>query len=174
MSKWLVKKHYNIDTDAEGIEYRGSFKEYEIVGYCEPPLPRGTYTEFEYMLLDGPETDSPSVLDESGRLSVVSSVGTDKEKLISGKYKEMYNAVLDGMLSTFGTSKTETATANAATWEAMLKRPANYIDIDLGFIDEDSVIAYATSKLNAADAYGIYRIKLMEQFKVDRQAILDN
>jgi len=178
--KWLIKKHYNInetqDLEGNNVRTRGDFSHFESVMYTdEPAIPRGGNLEYEYMIVSGDDSDNPNVVtDENGNVSVTSSIGKEKEMLINAKYKEMYDLVIDGMYSTFGTHKTETATANAATWEAMVKRPNNYIDEDLGFNTVDDVVNYAESKLLAADGYGIYRIKLMENFRLERLNIINS
>jgi len=173
--KWLVKKHFEVLTNEDGEESRGEFLNYEPVIYTDAGMPRGTQLEFDYVLLEGPDTEEPQVeIDGDGHKTIVSGVGLEKEATIAGLYETMYDNVLEGMKSTFGTTRPETAAANAATWEAMIKRPANYIDADLGLLTVEDVTVYATSKLAAADAYGVYRLKLMAGFVAGKQAVLDD
>ena len=87
-------------------------------------------------------------------------------------YNSMVKDIYDQMLVVFGTRNDVSASAFAATYEAMLKRPANYVDIDLGFVDEAAVTAYANSKISASDAYGVFRMKRIAQFEAEKQTIL--
>ena len=96
----------------------------------------------------------------------------DKAKQIEAKYEELVNDVYDSMESTFGTRNDVSAAAFASTWEAMVKRPASFVDASLGLSDEAAVTAYATPKLAAADAYGVYRLKRIAQFESDKATIL--
>lgn len=86
-------------------------------------------------------------------------------------YDEMVKDIYDEMEIVFGTRNDVSASAFAATYEAMIKRPASYIDAELGFNDEDAVLAYANSKLEASDAYGLYRLKRIGQYQAAKQAI---
>lgn len=95
----------------------------------------------------------------------------EKEQLVSEKYNLMVQDVYEGMEAVFGTKNDVSAAAFAATWEAMLKRPNNYIDESMGFINEEAVVAYATEKLNASDAYGLLRLKRIAQYQAQKQAI---
>ena len=102
---------------------------------------------------------------------VLSIIEDDKPKRVVDLYNAMSEEVLAGMSSTFGTDKTESASAFVSTWEAMTKRPANYIDASLGLDTEETVMAYATTRLTAVDAYGLYRLQLISKYKVDKAAI---
>lgn len=109
------------------------------------------------------------------------AVGTDLEgnlileegsATVKDKYDEMVSDIYAEMLSTFGTTNDISASAFAATYEAMKTRPANYVDTDLGLADEAAVIAYADTKLAAADAYGVYRLKRIAQYQAEKAIIL--
>lgn len=76
--------------------------------------------------------------------------------MVADIYAEMYRV--------FGTNSDASAQATASTWEAMQKRPANYIGT-MNFTTEAEIIAYAESKLLEADNYGKYRINRIEQYR---------
>lgn len=97
----------------------------------------------------------------------------DKKPLVSKAYKSMVKDIYDEMFKTFGTRNDVSAAAFASTFEAMLKRPAHYVDASLGLVDEDAVLAYAASKVKASDDYGVYRLKRIGQYQAEKAA-LDN
>ena len=177
--KWLVKKNYQVNevTDETGnvTRSRGDLLGYDIKHRTNSGIPRGSDISYEWLLLDGPETGFPKVSTEQVGEGVTESIIEDTApQQIKEKYGEMLADVYAGMLATFGTTSDISATAYAATWEAMLSRPANYVDIDLGLVDEAAVLAYATAKLNEADAYGVSRLKRIAQFTAEKQAITND
>ena len=95
-----------------------------------------------------------------------------KDAQVETAYNLMVSEIYDRMETDFGTRNDVSASAFAATYEAMKKRPANYVDTDLGLADEAAVIAYADSKLVIADAYGVYRLKRIAQYQAEKAAIL--
>ncbi len=97
----------------------------------------------------------------------------NKESQIKPMYDQMVTDIYDEMLRVFGTSNDVSVSATAATLEAMLKRPANYVSTDLGLVDEAAVTTYATAKLGEADAYGIFRLKRIAQYQTEKAAILN-
>jgi len=102
--------------------------------------------------------------------SKVSDAG--KEVLITEAYNSMVKDVYDEMENVFGTRNDVSASAFAATYEAMLKRPENYIDATLGFSSEAEVTTYAMSKISTSDAYGVFRLKRIAQYQAEKTAIL--
>jgi len=123
------------------------------------------------------ETDldliSPIVAtDAKGGLILIEDPTKDLERQVTGKYQEMVADVYAQMLIVFGTKNDVSASAFAATWEAMKKRPTNYVDVDLGLVDEAAVTAFAGSKLSASDAYGVFRLKRIAQYQSEKSAIL--
>ena len=118
--------------------------------------------------IESEEIEFPSILeDENGALSIVS------KKTIADLYNEMNKEVLDQMTVLFETTSTDSAQRQASMWEAMLKRPFNYISENLGLLDQDAVILYATTKLNEADTYAVFVAERVEKFRQDRALILD-
>ena len=69
------------------------------------------------------------------------------------------------MYLTFGTKDKHSASRQAQTWSAMVVRPSAYININVGFDNEQDVVNYATPLLDKADAYGIWTIERIEIFK---------
>jgi hypothetical protein len=99
-------------------------------------------------------------------------VGSEKPAMVTEAYNAMVTDVYDQMEVVFGTRNDASATAFAATFEAMLKRPESYVDETLGFVDAAAVTAYATAKIATSDAYGVYRMKRIAQFETEKAAIL--
>lgn len=96
-----------------------------------------------------------------------------KEMDIEAIYNTMVQEVEAEMLVVFGTSNVNSASAFAQTYEAMLKRPANYVDAGLGLNSPEEVAGFATVKLATIDAYGVFRLNKINTFSVAKQAILD-
>ena len=95
----------------------------------------------------------------------------DGKDSLKSVYETMVKDIYDEMKTVFGTSNDVSASAFAATWEAMLKRPANYVDVELGLSDVAAVEAYATAKISASDAYGVFRLKRIAQYQTEKAAI---
>jgi hypothetical protein len=169
--KWLCKKVYEvIETETEfGItEERGNLIKTKVVR-ANNDIPRGTKIDQEFFHVEGVETKHPKLIqDEEGNFSVIED---DKPKRKKNKQKKMRKDVYAGMESTFGFDSDITVMAQSMTWEAMVKRPANYISAALGLNTEAEVAAYATSKLNSADAYAVYRLELMKSYQDDIETI---
>lgn len=129
-------------------------------------LPRGG--EFFFLETDK-DLKNPTVsTDEDGELVLIEGAET-----IQDIYKKMVEDIYAEMFTVFGTSNDVSAAAFAATWEAMKKRPSNYVDNDLGLVDEDAVTAYADDKISASDAYAVYRLKRIAQYQAEKEAILN-
>lgn len=97
----------------------------------------------------------------------------EKEKQIKVKYLEMVSDVYAEMGNVFGTKNDVSAQAFAATYEAMVKRPANYVG-QLGLETEAAVLAYAEAKIAEADVYAVYRLNRIAQFQAEKDAILNS
>lgn len=96
-----------------------------------------------------------------------------KEEQVKVKYDEMVKDVYDEMLKVFGTSNDVSAQATASTYEAMAKRPANYVG-QLGLVDEAAVLAYANVEIAKADTYAVFRLNRIAQFNSEKDAILNS
>lgn len=93
---------------------------------------------------------------------------SDEEQVL---YDAMVSDVYNEMENVFGTRNDVSASAFAATWEAMIKRPENFVDPALGLNDESEVLAYANAKIAIADAYGVFRMKRIGQFESEKAAL---
>lgn len=112
-------------------------------------------------------------LDENGFIKdrAVESIDEDKKGMaIVELYNEMVKDIYAEMLAVFGTDNDVSAQAFASTYEAMAKRPANYVG-ELGLIDEAAVLAYANAEIAKADAYAIYRMNRILQFQTAKAAL---
>lgn len=101
------------------------------------------------------------------------SLSFQKQKFskVSKLYSEMVKEVYDEMEKVFGTRNDVSAAATAATYEAMLKRPENYLAA--GFKDAAAVLAYANENIAHADAYAIFRLARIAKFNADKAAALN-
>lgn len=97
----------------------------------------------------------------------------EKETQVRTAYDTMTQEIYSEMKRIFGTTKSESAAASVSIWEAMLKRPENYVDVSLGLTSAGEVTAYANTKLAEADAYGLFILKRRAQFTADKEAILN-
>ena len=88
-------------------------------------------------------------------------------------YNAMVKDIYDEMEKVFGTRNDASASASAATWEAMIKRPDNYVDVELGLTNESNVLSHAHAKIQIADSYGVFRMKRISQFETEKQEILN-
>lgn len=130
--------------------------------------PRGK----DVMFLSGDGLINPKFsLDNDGNPVLIEDSEKEKELQIQAAYDSMVSDIYTQMESVFGTKNDVSASAFAATWEAMKKRPANYVDNELGLADEAAVTAYADSKLADADAYGVYRLKRITQYHTEKEGI---
>lgn len=95
----------------------------------------------------------------------------EKNDAIENLYREMVEDIYSEMKTVFGTSNDVSVAAFVATYEAMISRPENYIDESLGLASVADVEAYATAKLAASDAYGVFRLKRIAKFETDKAAL---
>lgn len=95
------------------------------------------------------------------------------EAAVLSAYSSMIKDIYDEMYKVFSTRNDVSAQATASTYEAMAKRPANYVGLG-GLVDESAVKAYAETKIAEADAYAIFRLTRIAKFQSDREAILNS
>lgn len=96
----------------------------------------------------------------------------NKEIQVKEAYDQMVKDIYDQLEVTFGTRNDVSAAAFANTYEAMLKRPANYVDAEIGLADEAAVTAFAQGKIAEGDAYALFRIKRIAQYEAAKTAIM--
>lgn len=129
----------------------------------------------DWLLLDFQGTFIKPVveLDEDGKPQIVEAPDTLLKEQLQALYDDMVTDIYNRMEQVFGTKSDMSALAYAATWEAMVKRPNKYRKMDLGFETVQEVLDYAQPKLEAADAYGVYRLKRLLKYERDKNAILN-
>ena len=110
--------------------------------------------------------------DENGKLFLKEDPAKEVEKLVTDEYQLMVEEIYTEMKNVFGTTNDVSASAFAATWEAMAKRPNKYIDPELGLTTKAEVEAYAFAKVEEADNYGKFRLKRIAKYKAKKAQIL--
>jgi hypothetical protein len=119
-------------------------------------------------------------LDENGfaKLKSVESYEIEKAKVLKERevnslYEAMVKDVYDEMEVVFGTRNDVSAAATASTYEAMVKRPDNYVGALPGLDTKEAVLFFANEKLKNADKYGVSRMKRIAKFNADKAAVLN-
>ncbi len=161
MKKYLVKIIYNQETESDDyiVQYKTTSKS----------TPRGG----RYIFLETEDDlEHPVVEEIDGELGLFEDPVKLKESLVAARYHLMVDDVYTEMKNVFGTDNDVSASAFAATWEAMLKRPAGYVDAELGLNSIAEVEAYAAAKIASSDAYGVYRLKRISQYQVEKASIM--
>jgi len=110
-----------------------------------------------------------------------------KEAQIADAHAQMDADVRAEMVAVFGTTSTESATAYEKTWALMLETPADWSGAGLtarfdrgglstgDALDTDQKVTdYAQACLDAVKAYGISRMQRIEQFRSERETILNS
>lgn len=109
-------------------------------------------------------------------LNGISDFALEAQKLKAEKVAVLYDAMVkdiyDEMEKVFGTRNDVSAAATSSTYEAMLKRPNKYKNA-LGLSNASEVEAYANTKLDAVDAYAIFRIGRISKFTADKTAVMN-
>lgn len=132
----------------------------EVPAYTIPAVVKPAYTiEAHY------EVQIDSAL-------VAAKAAAGKAAQVQALYDEMVTDVYDKMEILFGTRNDVSAAATASTWEAMEKRPANYVGLNPQLNSVEAVSAYATAQLNAADNYAKWRLVRLAQFNAAKAAVL--
>jgi hypothetical protein len=174
--KYLVKLIFETITETvDGVETTREtnvVSEYQVKYKTESRhKPRGG----SYIFLETEDSlKNPIVTtDAEGDLILAEDPVKLLETNVEVRYNVMVEEIYAEMAQVFGTSNDASAAATAATYEAMSKRPASYVDIALGFANASEVKAYADAKLDEADAYGIFRLKRIAQYKAEKDAILN-
>lgn len=109
---------------------------------------------------------------------VAAKGGRIKAELIQVKYDEMNADVYAQMLQVMGTNKPDSATAFYETWKLMTAKPELFSPE--GLLDDagnpldtnQKVVEYAAAKIAGAEAYSVYRMTRIKQFKAEKAAIL--
>lgn len=94
-------------------------------------------------------------------------VEASKDLSITNLWDDTVSEIYIQMRAVFGTGSDAAVIADVVTFEAMAKRPGNYVGVS-GLIDEAAVLAYAEGKLAEADAYAVFRLNKLAKFKSDK------
>lgn len=116
-----------------------------------------------------------------------------KEEDIATAYQTMSDEVDARLYEVFRTIKPDYATAEYETWKDMKLRPASYAGLGLKIDHQldnaqgtelfspgsaldtaEKITQYATRKIELAEEYGTYRVQRIQQFKNERQQILNS
>jgi len=109
----------------------------------------------------------------------------DKTDLVTAAYNQMNTDVYAQMYVVFGTKNPESATAYHDTWKLMSSNPSEWSSIGLtsnfdrgGLVKGDALDTvqkiqdYSDACLAEVNAYGVWRMQRIEQFKVERATLL--
>jgi len=133
------------------------------------------------------ETDGFIFILQEDATKVAEKVIADKTALVTEAYALLNEEVYAEMNTVFGTTNANSASAYNETWKEMIAAPSDYSSAGLtarlavgGFVvgdalDTDQKISdYASAKIVEAKAYGVWRMQRIEQFKVDRETIINS
>ena len=103
-----------------------------------------------------------------------------KQKLIEESYIKMNSEVYQQMEIVFGTSNSDSAIAYEKTWNLMGENPEEWSS--LGLKDNqgnpldtpEKVSSFASEKINQVLIYGKWRMQRIEQFRQERENILNS
>lgn len=102
-----------------------------------------------------------------------------KSALVQAAYNQMNIDVYGAMASVFGTTNADSASAYEKTWTLMKESPSEWSGLglkdDLGAVldTDQKVLDFVTAKLASVLAYGKMRMQRIEQFRTEREAILN-
>lgn len=122
------------------------------------------------------------------------ALAEEKQRAIVELHAEMNKEVLSQMFNTFGTTNPDSANANKQTWEIMKTRPAVFRSIGLTaerqilasdnmtvlfekgaqLNTDEAVVGYATRLLEMTEAYGVYRMRRIQQFREEKELVLNS
>lgn len=95
-----------------------------------------------------------------------------KQVLVSEAHGRMDQDVYAEMERVYGTKKSDSATAFYLSWQDMLAAPEAYVSAV--FPSTGAVTTYATTKLQLAREYSVWRLGRIAQFEAERAAILSS
>jgi len=133
------------------------------------------------------ETDGFIFILQEDAGKVAENVVNVKTDLVTAEYSQLNTDVYAEMYNVFGTTNANSASAYNETWKEMVIAPSDYSSAGLtarfavaGFavgdaLDTDQKISdYGSAKVVEAKAYGVWRMQRIEQFKVDRETIINS
>lgn len=113
----------------------------------------------------------PAVMGPRVVADIVKSATKTKTAQIQAAYELMNTEVLAQMAVVFGTTNTASASANKDTWQMMIDEPALYVPSKFATVEE--VVSFATAKMNVVKAYAVWREKRIDDFRIEKQNILE-
>lgn len=103
-----------------------------------------------------------------------------KQKLIEESYIKMNSEVYQQMEIVFGTSNSDSAIAYEKTWNLMVENPEEWSSLGLkdnqgnSLDTSEKVLSFASEKINQVLIYGKWRMQRIEQFRQERESILNS
>jgi len=118
---------------------------------------------------------------------VLEKIVTDKKDLVTVAYNLMNTNVYAEMAIVFGTTNPESATAYHDTWRLMANTPTDWyasgitarfarggVVVNEALDTVQKVQNYADACLVAVKNYGVWRMQRIEQFRIEKNAILNS
>lgn len=105
-------------------------------------------------------------------LVLQSEISSERTLQVDNLYKLMNAEVLNEMAAVFGTTNPDSANAYQGTFKFMLEKPSLFVG-KLNFTSEAEVLAFAEQKMTAIENYAVYRMERIEQFRVEKNLILN-
>lgn len=140
--------------------------------------------EFDPAIHDAVFAEDGSISFEINATKQSAKVNASKAAQIAVKYNEMNAAVLAAMATAFGTSNVDSALAQQQTLKEMVQTPSDWsgdglvVDVPTtNFAIGDAldtnqkVTDFANERLAVIKAYGIFRMKRIQQFRDEKAAI---
>jgi hypothetical protein len=140
--------------------------------------------DFDKEVMEATVESDGSVSFASSPAKVAAKAAKAKAGLIAAKYVEMDTEIFDEMETVFGTRRADSATAAHQTLILMKSNPELFSEEGLladmpvtGFavgaaLDTDEkVLDYATKRIEQINAYGVFRVKRIKQFREEKAAI---
>lgn len=137
-------------------------------------------------------TGKKAVVNEAIKAQVLADRAAAKtvQDAIETAYNSMKTDIYNELYEVFRTKEPATATAHYETWKKMKEAPTGYSSLGLkvdhqvnnadgtelfdpgSALDTDQkVVAYATRKVEQAEAYGVYRMQRLQQFQNEKAAL---
>ena len=102
----------------------------------------------------------------------ISDILPATDMMVSEAYDKLNTDVYTEMEKVFGTKSAESAIAFERTWTLMKENPSLFVCQELSLASDEAVTNYANSKLQEALLYSVYRMKRIQQFKIEKAVIL--
>lgn len=170
-------------------QYESDFKKdsssYWGYAVCEPicahiELPEGLDSDCVIAQLNGEQIE---LIEDITKVEAKQALV--KQNQVTEAYNRMNSDILTEMTMVFGTTRTDSASAYNETWKLMASNPVLFTheglkaDKEVGAFNpgdvlntEQKIQDYANARIAEANAYAVYRMKRIEQFRVERATLL--